>query len=274
MPRVEETTEIVSRSSGTARTMTRYYAPTRRLDHASCIVSTGSRTIASPPEERTCDWRFRDAEGEAALRSVDRGPWRSSCSSSSSSRHWPERCSGSSPAGWSTSPPRCSCTGRTPGATWRGSRILPGTLEEVAAVEGVGSAAPLAENTFTVRAGGELQDAALFGYELGGPGAPTRLSEGRLPQTDGEAVASSVDAGNGFGSARSSRSSPAVLDPRRWPGGREPVRRPANAVRLVRHVRGGDPGREPRRAGRAALTRRGPPRAGRRARGPRGPDHP
>lgn len=80
-----------------------------------------------------------------------------------------------------------------------GSRILPGTLEQVAAVEGVGAAAPLAENTFTVRAGGEVQDAVLFGYELGGPGAPTRLSEGRLPQTDGEAVASSVDADNGFG---------------------------------------------------------------------------
>ena len=90
-----------------------------------------------------------------------------------------------------------------------GSRILPGTLEEVAAVEGVGSAAPLAENTFTVRAGGELQDAALFDTSSADQGMPTRLSEGRLPQTDGEAVASSVDAGNGFGSARSSRSSPA-----------------------------------------------------------------
>jgi putative ABC transport system permease protein len=80
-----------------------------------------------------------------------------------------------------------------------GSRIPPGTLVEVAAVEGVGTAAALAENTFTVRAGRELQDAVLFGYQLGGPGAPTRLSEGRLPQSDGEAVASSVDADNGFG---------------------------------------------------------------------------
>lgn len=80
-----------------------------------------------------------------------------------------------------------------------GSLILPGTLERVAAVEGVSTAAPLAENTFTVRAGGELQDAVLFGYELGGPGVPTRLSEGRLADTDGEAVASSVDADNGFG---------------------------------------------------------------------------
>lgn len=80
-----------------------------------------------------------------------------------------------------------------------GSVILPGQLEAVAAVEGVGTAAPLGEGTFTVRAAGELQDAVIFGYELGGPGAPTRLAEGRMPQADGEAVASSVDADNGFG---------------------------------------------------------------------------
>jgi len=80
-----------------------------------------------------------------------------------------------------------------------GSVIQPGQLEAVVAVEGVGTAAPLGEGTFTVRAAGELQDAVIFGYELGGPGAPTRLAEGRLPQADGEAVASSVDADNGFG---------------------------------------------------------------------------
>jgi putative ABC transport system permease protein len=80
-----------------------------------------------------------------------------------------------------------------------GSIIQPGTLEAVQAVEGVGTAAPFGEGTFTVRAGGELQDAVILGYELDGPGAPTRLSEGRLPRADGEGVASSVDADNGFG---------------------------------------------------------------------------
>jgi putative ABC transport system permease protein len=80
-----------------------------------------------------------------------------------------------------------------------GSIIQPGTLEAVQAVEGVGAAAPLGEGTFTVRAGEELQDAVVLGYDLGAPGAPTRLSEGRLPEADGEAVASSVDADNGFG---------------------------------------------------------------------------
>lgn len=79
-----------------------------------------------------------------------------------------------------------------------GSVIVQGTLEKVATVDGVGMASPLGENTFTVRAGGELQDAVVFGYQLGGPGAPTRLAEGRLPEIDGEAVASSVDADNGF----------------------------------------------------------------------------
>jgi len=80
-----------------------------------------------------------------------------------------------------------------------GSIILPGQLEAVRSVEGVQTAAPLGEGTFTVRADGELQDAVVLGYELGGPGAPTRLTEGRLPRSDGEAVASSVDADNGFG---------------------------------------------------------------------------
>ncbi len=80
-----------------------------------------------------------------------------------------------------------------------GSIVLPGQLEAVAAVEGVAAAAPLGENTFTARVAGELTDAVLVGYELGGPGEPTRLVEGRLPRTEGEAVASSVDADNGFG---------------------------------------------------------------------------
>ena len=80
-----------------------------------------------------------------------------------------------------------------------GSIIQQGQVEAVAAVDGVGTVAPLGESTFTVRAGGELRDAVLFGYEIGGPGAPTRLVEGRLPIAEGEAVASSIDADSGFG---------------------------------------------------------------------------
>ena len=44
-----------------------------------------------------------------------------------------------------------------------------------------------------------IRDTTIFGYELDGPGLPTTLSEGRLPQVDGEAVASSQDAAAGYG---------------------------------------------------------------------------
>ena len=79
-----------------------------------------------------------------------------------------------------------------------GSVVPAEALAAVSAVEGVAGAGPLGEGTFTVRAGGRLADAVLFGYRLGGPGAPTTLSAGRLPQADGEAVASRGDAGKGF----------------------------------------------------------------------------
>jgi putative ABC transport system permease protein len=79
-----------------------------------------------------------------------------------------------------------------------GSVVPAGAVEAVSAVDGVADAGPLGEGTFTVRAGGRLADAVLFGYRLGGPGAPTTLSAGRFPRTDGEAVASRGDAGRGF----------------------------------------------------------------------------
>lgn len=68
-------------------------------------------------------------------------------------------------------------------------------LEEV---EGVVDTGPLGVGTFTVEAGGTTTDAALFGYELGAPGGPATLVEGRLPEQAGEAVASARDAGDGF----------------------------------------------------------------------------
>lgn len=80
-----------------------------------------------------------------------------------------------------------------------GSVVTPGELAAVREVPGVGRAEPLGEGTFTVTAGGELRDAVLFGYRLGGPGAPDDVSRGRLPGRDGEAVASSLDEGRGFG---------------------------------------------------------------------------
>jgi putative ABC transport system permease protein len=80
-----------------------------------------------------------------------------------------------------------------------GSVIQPGQVEAVRDVEGVAQAEPLGESTFTVDVGGgSLTDTTIFGYVLGGPGAPTTLVEGRLPERDGEAVASDVDATKGY----------------------------------------------------------------------------
>jgi putative ABC transport system permease protein len=79
-----------------------------------------------------------------------------------------------------------------------GSIIFPDQLDSVGKVEGVATAAPLGQDTFTVRAGGDEQDAAVFGYVLDGPGEPTTVTSGRLPSAPFEAVASSRNAADGF----------------------------------------------------------------------------
>ncbi|MGY6500581.1 MAG: FtsX-like permease family protein [Acidimicrobiales bacterium] len=79
-----------------------------------------------------------------------------------------------------------------------GSIITPDQLEAVSQVDGVAEAGPLGQGTFTVTAGGEETDADIWGYQLGGPGEPTTLVEGRLPDGPGEAVGSDIDAGEGF----------------------------------------------------------------------------
>jgi len=79
-----------------------------------------------------------------------------------------------------------------------GSRVPPTTVERVAAVPGVAAAGPLGEGTFSVRIGGAARDATLFGYELGKPGAPTTLVDGRLPRADFEGVASDGNSAKGF----------------------------------------------------------------------------
>jgi putative ABC transport system permease protein len=79
-----------------------------------------------------------------------------------------------------------------------GSVVTPDHVRAVAAVEGVARAEPFGEATLTADVG-DLVDTTVFGYVLGGPGEPTTLVEGRLPERDGEAVASDVDADAGFG---------------------------------------------------------------------------
>ena len=79
------------------------------------------------------------------------------------------------------------------------SVVTPEQVEEVRAVPQVEQAEPLGESTFTVDVGdGVLTDTTIFGYVPEGPGGPTTLVEGRLPESDGEAVASDVDASKGY----------------------------------------------------------------------------
>jgi putative ABC transport system permease protein len=81
-----------------------------------------------------------------------------------------------------------------------GSFLTPDQIQAIGDVDGVEAVVPIGEATYTVVAGGERVDGVLFGYPLDGPGlgAPTTLSEGRLPERPGEAVASAADAGDGF----------------------------------------------------------------------------
>ncbi len=67
------------------------------------------------------------------------------------------------------------------------------------AVPGVAASGPFGEGTFSVRAANKLRDAALIGYEPGKPGAPTTLTQGRLPTAPFEVVASSRNRNEGFG---------------------------------------------------------------------------
>jgi len=83
-----------------------------------------------------------------------------------------------------------------------GSFLFPEQQAAIAEVEGVEAVGPIGESTFTVAVepDGEIvtEDAVLFGYELGGLGEPTTLTEGRLPEGPFEAVASEIDADLGF----------------------------------------------------------------------------
>jgi putative ABC transport system permease protein len=92
-------------------------------------------------------------------------------------------------------------------ANLEASSIRPEQVDAVASIDGVARAQAWGEGTFTVstevsradtNSKGRLIDAAVFGYTLGGLGAPTKLTEGRLPTADFEAVASSINEDEGF----------------------------------------------------------------------------
>jgi putative ABC transport system permease protein len=79
-----------------------------------------------------------------------------------------------------------------------GSRVPPDTATAVRSVRGVADSGLVGEGTFSVRAGGRLRDAVLWGYQQGRPGAPTTLESGRMPRVDFEAVASAGNEDEGF----------------------------------------------------------------------------
>jgi putative ABC transport system permease protein len=87
------------------------------------------------------------------------------------------------------------------------SNLTPDQVRAVQAVEGVAASAAVGEGTFTVsnevsraqaQRRDQLVDATIIGYPLGGLGAPATMVEGRLPTADGEAVASELNASDGF----------------------------------------------------------------------------
>jgi putative ABC transport system permease protein len=82
--------------------------------------------------------------------------------------------------------------------TLQGSVITPGLEALVREAAGDGEVGRIAQGTFTVNAGGDTTDASVLGYETEGLGSPADLSEGRLPETPREAVASDADADEGF----------------------------------------------------------------------------
>ncbi len=82
--------------------------------------------------------------------------------------------------------------------TLQGSVLTPQNEQLAREAPGVGEAGRIGQGTFSVTADDDVTEAAIIGYEIEGLGSPTELSEGRLPEAAGEAVASDADATNGF----------------------------------------------------------------------------
>ncbi|MEZ5294739.1 MAG: ABC transporter permease [Ilumatobacteraceae bacterium] len=82
----------------------------------------------------------------------------------------------------------------------QGSIITPDLEQLVESADGVGEVGRIGQGTFSATDGnGELTDVTVLGYEDQRLGAPSELSDGRYPESSGEAVGSSNDADAGFG---------------------------------------------------------------------------
>lgn len=82
-------------------------------------------------------------------------------------------------------------------ATLQASRVDPALMSEVSSVDGVAAVAPVSELTTAATVGGEPVDMSLWGIEVGSPGTPPALDEGRLPAA-GEVVLDSGSRSAGF----------------------------------------------------------------------------
>lgn len=68
------------------------------------------------------------------------------------------------------------------------SRMAPEVVAQVAGVDGVASAAGIGTLTTSAVLAGDSADVQVFGFQPGGPGEPSGLSSGRLPEAPGEAA--------------------------------------------------------------------------------------
>jgi len=94
----------------------------------------------------------------------------------------------------------------------QGSIITPDLEAQIASVEGIAASGRLSVGTFSVTADNELLDATIIGYERADLGAPQNLDEGRLPDKDGEVVASLESRADGFDLGETVRVEPGGLE--------------------------------------------------------------
>jgi putative ABC transport system permease protein len=102
-------------------------------------------------------------------------------------------------------------------ANLQASNLTPEQVNAIRQAPGVASADAVGLATFTAStevsrkrkdAKTRLVETSLFGYQLGGLGAPTTLRSGRLPRAPGEVVASQLNTADGFSLGRSVRIEP------------------------------------------------------------------
>lgn len=84
----------------------------------------------------------------------------------------------------------------------QGSVVTPELQQQIEGVDGVGESGRIGQATISVKAGGgdaaTTETVAIIGYDAPAVGAPDTMTEGRLPEREGEVVALASAAGDGF----------------------------------------------------------------------------